>query len=177
MKSIIFSLLIIAGCNFKNSPEGVLKDYVNFRFEKGQSRSAMLDYLTGPIQEHYSNMSDEEFAKFSDMSKFKKKRFKIIYQNCTEAECSITYTIKYEQMIESNKTIAEIKRAATLVKIDEDTWKISDITSEDSKTHFEGEQAITPEDFKKQYNIEADNIQLDSSGNVEYDSDGKAKTK
>lgn len=168
---------MLSACTFKNSPEGVLTDFVNYRFQGGQTKDGLLSYLTGAMYENYSQMSDEDAVKFTDLSGHKKKRLKINFKNCSENECSITYTVQYEVTdAKSKKTIAEVKRAAKVVRVEEEQWKISEILAEGSKTHFEGEE-ITPDDFKDQYNVESDSIQLDSSGNIQYDESGKAKTK
>ena len=129
------------------------------------------------MHENYQQMTEEDVTKFTDLSGHKKKKLKINFKNCTKTECSITYTLGYKVMENSKETAVEVRRAAKIVQGESGIWKISEITSEGSKTHFEGKNAITPDDFKEQYNTDPDNIKLDSSGNVIYDSSGKAQTK
>lgn len=177
MRSLLILVLLFSSCNFKNSAEGTLRDFVKYRFSQGQTKEGLLEYLDGQMYAEYDSMTDEEAVKFSDMSGHKRKGFKINYKNCTEAECSITYTIKYEVKAGDEKTLAEVKRSARLKLNDDQDWKVVEVLSEGSKTHFEGVKEITPEDFKEQYNVDSDNIKLDSSGNPVYDESGKAQTK
>lgn len=179
VKVILAILFILSACSFKNTPEGVLKEFINYRFKKsGQTKDGLLDYLTGPMHANYSQMTEEDVQKFTDLSGHRKKRLKINYKNCLESECSITYTLSYEVTDkDSKKTLAEVKRAAKLLMDEEEVWRIAEITQEGSKTHFEGKEPITPKDFKERYNVEADDIKLDSSGNPQYDESGKAITK
>lgn len=143
MKKTLIALVLIGltfGCSKKNDPENALRDYVNYRFSTSQSKDKLLDMTSGELNLSIQQMTDEEYAQFSDVGRYKKGNLNIALKKCTETTCFITYTLKYQVMENDQKTIeAEIKKVAKLVQ-EKDIWKVSDVNN--VKTYFDAKQPL-----------------------------------
>lgn len=133
---------ILVNCSKKFGPEGILKKYIENRFEQNPSKDELLSTLTGKMFAELDGLSDEDFQKFYTNVKYKKRKFKILRKRCTGNQCFITYYIAYLDYSESKKGVkTEVKKIAELSKIDDD-WKIADVSN--IKTYFEANDPITP---------------------------------
>ncbi|WP_419173354.1 hypothetical protein [Halobacteriovorax sp.] len=136
-KVLIFCLLLI-GCQSNNSPEGVLKSFIEKRLNDKISVDDLEDYLTGDLLEEYTQALGEDPNKLNESNEFSDSRFKIVYKNCSGDECSITYTLSYEADAtteESKRDVSiSVKKIALIVKRDE-KWFISNIS--DVKSFYE----------------------------------------
>lgn len=132
--------LLVTSCFKEKGAEETLSAFVKERFEGALDRNEMADYLSGQMQESILAMEEEEFEKFSDLSKLKKKRFEITHSNCSEAKCFITYIVSYDQHGDSSKEYrVDNKKIAEMMK-EENSWKIENVTN--VKTYIDSEKAL-----------------------------------
>ncbi len=142
MRKLLFivAALLLSGCFKEKGAEETLSNFVKERFSGSLDRNEMGDYLSGQMKDSILSMEEEEFEKFSDLSKYKKKIFKIVHANCSEAKCFITYLISYDQYGESTKDYrVDNKKIAEMIKI-ESAWKIENVTN--VKTYIDAENAL-----------------------------------
>lgn len=136
-KVLIFCLLLI-GCQSNNTPEGVLKSFIEKRLNEKITADDLEDYLTGELLEEYTQALGEDPNKLNESNSFEQNRFNIIYKNCSGDECSITYTLSYDADAEAADTKREVsvsvRKIALVVKVDE-KWRISNIS--DVKSFYE----------------------------------------
>lgn len=134
-------LVILLSCTKSaNTPEGLLKMYVNDITSSKVDKDYYLKYTTGRLKESISSMSDEEIESLSKASKLSKVRVEIVKSLCQEVKCSITYIISYKSETSDSVTFStEVKKIAQLVK-EEEQWKIESVVN--SKTYHESEKAI-----------------------------------
>lgn len=140
---VFFISFIFLGCNKEKSPKETLGSYIKYRFSENQSKNKLLAYTTGVLEAKISQMSEEDFKNFIDISKYKMKDFKIVLSKCVSNQCYLTYLLKYAQGA-SNGYDIEIKKIAELSRIDK-TWKISDVNSVKSFINAKENIDITPE--------------------------------
>ncbi|MBY0517767.1 MAG: hypothetical protein K2P81_12730 [Bacteriovoracaceae bacterium] len=140
MKYLVM-LLIFTGCFSKSdSPEGVLKDFVEARLERIVGRDFLIDHTTGKMRVSIESMNDEEFGKFADLSSYKKDSFKIISKSCQEKRCYLTYSLGYRKRSEGKTSwTSEVKKIAEVLWI-EGKWLISDVSN--IKTYHETSESI-----------------------------------
>jgi hypothetical protein len=145
MKFMLPILFFFTSCMQDNlSPEAALKSFVEARMESVVTREFVLDRVAGKMKQSLENISDEEFAKFSDLRNIKKESFKVISKSCQEKVCFLTYSVSYRtQESEKNKTIfiSEVKKIAELVN-ENGKWMISDVSN--IKTYHESLEPINP---------------------------------
>ena len=142
MRRLLFIIvaLSITSCFKEKGAEETLTTFIKERFNGSLDRNEMGDYLSGQMRESIMAMEEDDFEKFSDLSKFKKKIFKITHANCSEAKCFITYLISYDQYGEKVKDYrVDNKKIAEMVKV-ETSWKIENVTN--VKTYIDAENAL-----------------------------------
>ena len=142
-------LMSLSACNQKSSPENTLRNFINYRFEEGQSRQDILDMLDNPLREKVENMDAKAFNEFADTSNLRKAKFIINVKNCVhDSKCFLTYTLKYQERIiaqedEKQKfkmANLEVKKIAEIVSPEPDVWKIADVSI--VKSYIEGRDNI-----------------------------------
>lgn len=129
-KFIVIQILII-GCtatNFQN-PETVLKEYVDYRFSKHQTRPHLLKYATAFLRQSIEEMTEKDFHDFKKTHNYKKRKFKINLKKCSGDQCHLTYTVTYD-IIKENRNLysVEVKKIAELHR-ESNTWKIASISN------------------------------------------------
>ena len=125
----------------KEKPEDVLRNFIGQQFSGNISKNYLLKKTMGDLYKEYNEISDDTFRKIYIDTKYKKRKFKIHFKRCNKNKCYITYSINYT-IIKSRAGEAEVevKKIATLMKVGESLWKISNITN--IKTYLEPEQII-----------------------------------
>jgi hypothetical protein len=145
MKKFFFIAIVLVGllsCNQQEGPEGTLKSFINYRFSESQQKDELLSRTTGVLNEKISAMTDEEFAEFSNSSKYKKKKFKLNLSRCDKNQCFLTYTITYDKYEGDKQTFGiEVKKIAELLLLN-GSWKIVDVSN--IKTFFDSKQPLEP---------------------------------
>ncbi len=139
----ILIVLVLSGCVEDNTPENMLRDYVNYRFsKKAQSKSYLLKKTTGEMHKKIKGMNDEEFNKFAVLRNYKKRNLKILSKRVDGDKCFITYYIKYDTFKMGQKVFtSEIKKSAKLIKLD-NAWKVSNVFN--IKTYHDSKNPIDP---------------------------------
>ncbi len=141
---LLIIVILISSCSRQTTPEGVLKDFVNYRFESNQDKEDITNVLHGIMKEKIEQMDQEELEVFLDVKSLSQRKFKVISKNCVnEEKCFLTYLIKYSQVAEDSdaKFNVEVKKIAELI-VDSNSWKISDIR--DIKTYIDSKSPIIP---------------------------------
>ncbi len=139
---ILVLLLIITACKSEYGPQESIKNYINYRFSSNQTKTETLSLLTGQLYSEIEKMDDKEFEQFSNVSEIKKKKFKILTNNCGQIKCFITYIVKYEKFDKKNKSfLVDTKKVAELLYVDNE-WKISDVSN--IKTFYNSLEEIAP---------------------------------
>ena len=146
---------LFISCSKDLGPEETLREFINYRFNTGQSKSKVLSYLEETIKEeteqflfiNEQELTAEEVEKknkeielFLNPEGYKKRDFKILHKNCNETRCFITYSLAYTQGGSENDSLTEVKKIAE-IKVFDKEWKIVDITN--VKTYIEGKKTIT----------------------------------
>lgn len=134
------SILLAISCTKKLGPEETLREFIDYRFTSNQSAEKIMSFLDGDILEETQEMKDEELKQFLETEKFKKNSFRVVHSNCNADKCFLTYVLKYVETKEEEKSETEVKKIAELRKVDENTWKIFDITN--VKTYIENKETI-----------------------------------
>ncbi|MFG1493191.1 hypothetical protein ACRXCV_00915 [Halobacteriovorax sp. GFR7] len=138
MFKYLIILLVFISCNSNKSPEGVLRSFIEKRLNDEIKVDDLEDYLTGSLLEEYTQALNDDPKKLNEMSKFEKSRLSIVYKNCSGDECSITYSVSYDDEATDGKTKQDVsisvKKIALIIKKD-DKWLISDIS--DVKSFYE----------------------------------------
>ena len=148
---ILFTVLLISlpACKKKSSPESTLRNFINYRFEEGQSRQEILDMLDNPLKEKVENMDAKAFNEFADTSNLRKAKLIINVKNCvSDSKCFLTYTLRYQERViaqedkkQKAKTASvEVKKIAELVSPEPDVWKMADVSI--VKSYIEGNSNI-----------------------------------
>lgn len=139
---------LLISCKKEESPERVLRSYIDLSFSSSASRSDFVARTTGELREQILEMTDEEFDIFADMGHFDMRRFRIEREACADDICHITYIISYRQFDgpkdsddRENVFDAEVRKIAELT-LEDERWKISDV--KDVKTFFDSKKAIEP---------------------------------
>ena len=137
-------ILLFAGCNKESTPESALEDFINYRFENGQSREDILEMTTGVLNEKLSAMSEEDLNKFTDVKNLSKRRLKVLIKNCEEDTCYLTYVLRYVQGKEAPRDYSvEVKKIAQVNKVEE-KWLLSDVSN--VKTYIESKKELKIEE-------------------------------
>ncbi len=116
MKWLLPLLFLLTSCLEDNSsPESALKNFVEARMGTTVTREYILERVTGKMRQSLENISEEEFAKFSDLRNVKKDSFKVLSKSCQDKKCFITYSVGY-QTLEKDKTsfVSEVKKIAEI---------------------------------------------------------------
>ncbi len=134
-------LVFLVGCFSKgDSPEAILREFVESRLEKVVSRDYVLGHTTGKMRVSIEAMNDEEFAKFADLTAYKRDTFKVISKSCQEKRCYLTYSLAYRKKSEFEGTWnSEVKKIAEILWV-EGKWLIADVSN--IKTYHETNQTI-----------------------------------
>ncbi len=125
LKAKIFYLLvfILVACQNQSGPESLLKEFVEKRFNSQMDQKEALSYLSGPMHELISSMSQEEYDEFKDLKDYRLKLFKIVDKKEEGGRTFVTYLIDYSLNKEGKVEFeTQVKKVAELVK--EDQWKI-----------------------------------------------------
>jgi len=141
MKELYFALLFLfIGCSKDSTPELVLKEFIQYRFESGQSKKDILEMTTGQIHQKISKMSEEDLKNFINVKDLKKRRLKILVKNCEEEICYLTYVLRYVQGSEIPKDFTiEVKKIAQINKVDK-KWLLSEVSN--IKTYIEAKKEL-----------------------------------
>lgn len=140
---LVLLALALSGCFKEKGAQETLRSFVEERFKGNLDHNEIGEYLSGSLKSTIMAMTDEEFTNYSDLSKFKKKKFKITHSNCSIEKCFITYLISYDQLKESTKAFrVDNKKIAEMVKIEE-SWKIENVTN--VKTYIESKEPLEVE--------------------------------
>ncbi len=138
MFKYLIVLLLLFSCNSNNSPEGVLRNFIDKRLNDEMKVDDLKDYLTGELLEEYTQAMGEDPNKLNESNKFADTKLAIVYKNCSADECSITYSLSYNAEATDDKTKQDVnvsvKKIALIIKV-EDKWFISDIS--DVKSYYE----------------------------------------
>lgn len=134
--SIILLLLTAVACLDDNrSPEAALTEFIELRMGTVVTRDAILEKVTGKLQQSLENISDEEFQKFADLRNVSRESFKIVSKSCQEEKCFITYSLTYRTREgDETKFTSEVKKIAE-VHNQQGKWLISDVSN--IKTYHE----------------------------------------
>lgn len=143
MKWLLPLLFLLTSCLEDNSsPESALKNFVEARMGTTVTREYILERVTGKMRQSLENISEEEFAKFSDLRNVKKDSFKVLSKSCQEKKCFITYSVGYQTM-EKDKTsfVSEVKKIAE-IQSENGKWLIAEVSN--IKTYHEALEPINP---------------------------------
>ena len=143
MKWLLPLLFLLTSCLEDNSsPESALKNFVEARMGTTVTREYILERVTGKMRQSLENISEEEFAKFSDLRNVKKDSFKVLSKSCQEKKCFITYSVGY-QTLEKDKTsfVSEVKKIAE-IQSENGKWLIAEVSN--IKTYHEALEPINP---------------------------------
>jgi hypothetical protein len=124
LQFLCFTLFLFSCVQSPTSPEGVLTNFVNERFE-GKTLESLKEHLSPNYYQEMNTVQSEGFKKLENL---KKKKFKIISKSCDEQECRITYFVSYVTVKNGNQDFeTETKKIASLTKNEKDLWEISKI--------------------------------------------------
>ena len=139
---LLISTLAMFACTKKLGPDESLRDFVGKSIRGEFSRDSLLESTTGNLNAELANLDEEEMNKYLRMEGASHESFRINLKNCEGNTCFLTYTLKYEQSKDGQKTFdVELKKMAELRKVEE-KWLLADVT--DIKTYYEAEQPIEP---------------------------------
>jgi hypothetical protein len=139
----IWLLILLVACQPElDSPDMALKEFIEDRMERVVTKDYVLSRVTGKLKEAVENLAEEDFTKFSDLTAYQKKSFKIVSKTCQDKKCFITYTLSYSSM-EKDKAVAksESKKIAEVVLV-EGKWLIAEVSN--LKTYVESLAPIEP---------------------------------
>ncbi|MBC99627.1 MAG: hypothetical protein CME63_17920 [Halobacteriovoraceae bacterium] len=140
----VFLLLFMFSCNKESTPESALEDFINYRFESGQSKEDILEMTTGPLYEKLNSLTEEELQKFTDVKDLSKRRLKVLIKNCEEDTCYLTYVLRYVKGNETPRDYSvEVKKIAQVNKVEE-KWLLSDVSN--VKTYIESKKELKIEE-------------------------------
>lgn len=140
---IIF-LLLATACTKKTTPEGVLQDFVSYRFKDGQNMEKLYELTASPLQDRLRDLKDEDLKNFLDSTNLKKRKLKVLLKNCEGEKCFITYVVGYKQSkAEQTNFGVEVKKIAQIVRTGE-SWKIADVNN--VKTYIEDKKGLEVSD-------------------------------
>ena len=136
-------LALVTGCFSRgDSPEAVLREFVESRLDKVVSKDFILDHTTGKMRVSVEAMSDEEFGQFADLSGYKRDTFRVISKSCQEKRCYLTYSLSYKKKpaVETDTSwSSEVKKIAEILWV-EGKWLIADVSN--IKTYHETNSPI-----------------------------------
>lgn len=139
--TFIFLALLIASCSKESTPELALREFVDYRFEPGQSREKLLDLSTGELHERIESMTDKELEELVNVKDLKKRNLKVLIKNCDEQICYLTYVLRYVKGEEAPKDFSiEVKKIAQVNKVEE-KWLLSDVSN--VKTYIESKKELS----------------------------------
>lgn len=139
---LLISTLALFSCTKKLGPDESLRDFVGKSIRGELTRDSLLEATTGDLKIELESLDEEEMNKYLKMEGASHESFRINLKNCEGDTCFLTYTLKYEQSKDGQKTFdVELKKMAELRKIEE-KWLLADVT--DIKTYYEAEQPIEP---------------------------------
>ncbi len=139
---LFISLSLISCVDENQTPEGALKSFIEARMGKVVTRDYIMERVTGKMQASLESMSDEDFAKFSDLKAVEKNGFKILTKSCQEKKCFITYSVSFITKDDKASTFnSDVKKIAELLMID-GKWLIADVSN--IKTYHEALEPINP---------------------------------
>lgn len=132
--------LFVFSCTKKSTPEGVLQDFVSYRFKDNQSMENLFEMTASPLQDRLKDLKEDELKNFLDSTNLKKKKLKVLLKNCEGEKCFITYVIGYDQgKTTDNDFGVEVKKIAQVIKSGEE-WKIADVNN--VKTYIEDKKGL-----------------------------------
>jgi hypothetical protein len=136
----ILILISFYSCTKKSSPEGALRSFIQYRFDKSQSRDELIDMTTGALQEKISTMGEEDLEKFLDVKDLKRRKLTVLIKNCEVESCFLTYVLRYSQGKENPMEFGvEVKKIAKVEKI-EKSWKLAEISN--VKTYIDSKKSL-----------------------------------
>jgi len=136
----IFLVIAFASCTKKSTPEKVLNDFVNYRFNTSQSKDELLEMTTGELYERINSMEGKDLEEFLNVKDLKKRKLKVLLKNCEENECFLTYVLRYGQGAANPKDFGiEVKKIAK-VEREGQTWKVAEVSN--VKTYIEAKKEL-----------------------------------
>lgn len=139
---LVLVFVLMACQKSDKSPEAALKDFVDSRIGQVIDKDFVTERVTGKMLESFQHMSEEDFAKFADMSNIKTDSFKVLSKSCQDTRCFLTYTVSYQTKKEEKTNFtSEVKKIAEMVQV-EDKWLIADVSN--IKTYHESLEPINP---------------------------------
>ncbi|MEX1099337.1 MAG: hypothetical protein WEB87_02855 [Bacteriovoracaceae bacterium] len=138
---VYFALLVFYGCSpSPETPEGLLRMYVNDVATKKVGKDYYLKYTAGALRESAEAAEEEALSQRNFLDKVSKVKVDVLNKNCQEKSCVLTYIVSYKTIEkDKEKFSTETKKLAEFVK-EEGDWKISNVTN--LKTHHESLEAI-----------------------------------
>ncbi len=140
MKLILMMIFISVACTKKNTPEGVLSDFISKRFEGNIDKEVIVEYITGELAQEIETMSDEEFNEFVAIDQLKKRKLVISNKSCENNKCYLTYLLSYNTIEDGQKAFQTDTKKIAEISNTESGWKISKITH--LKTFHDSKQEI-----------------------------------
>ena len=119
MVSRFLIVLFLWGClmHKTQSPEDVLRTYINDRLSPSQTKQELLNLSTGKMRKRILAMDQENFKKFTNTSMFKLNSVEITLKSCGRNHCTITYVLRYSKMSGDSTSVSnEIKKVAEMDK-------------------------------------------------------------
>ena len=141
MRYIIAILLFFQSCTSSDSdPASTLREYINYRFSKNQSKAKILEKTTGELYRDLNRFSEEALNNLVNSEKYRRGSLKINLKKCDPNRCYITYTLKAIKKKNGQQDFqVEVKKIAHLERENE-VWKISKIN--EIKSYFGTEKPI-----------------------------------
>lgn len=138
--SLLLTIVIFNGCTKKSTPEKVLNDFINYRFQTSQSKDSLLDMTTEPLKERIGSLEGKELEEFLNVKDLKKKKLKILVKNCEGQTCFLTYVLGYGQGESNPKDFGvEVKKIAKIEQIGQE-WKVAEVSN--VKTYIEARKEL-----------------------------------
>lgn len=146
MKHFMFLLLLsLMACTSRDmTPEKALREYVEGSIGHHVDREFVLQRVTGKLQQVVTNMSDEDFLVFANLSSLRPEGFNVLSKSCQSDRCFLTYTVSYQKLKEDQKSFkTEVKKIAEIQQVN-GKWLIADVSN--IKTYLEALEPINPLD-------------------------------
>lgn len=140
VNNLLVGLLCIACFSGANTPEELLKDYVETVTSGNATRDFYAEKTAGDLLKDIEAMSEEDFQEYNNFSRIKYAKVKVLSKSCSDDNCTLTYVVKYNVFVENKPSYeTEVKKIAELVRID-NNWKISAVKNR--KTFIDAKSAI-----------------------------------
>ena len=137
-------LLFFQACTKKETdPEGILREYIGYRFSKNQDKETLLKKTTGELYQDLNALSEESLNALVNTETYRRGSLKINLKKCRQDRCYITYTLKINKRKDGKKDFEIEVRKIAQIDREGEVWKISKIT--ELKSYFGAEKPIDVE--------------------------------